>query len=216
MSKPIRILLVDDHDIVRAGVRQILSAVDSMEVVGEARTGKEALSLLAKTKPDIILMDYKMPEMNGMETAKAIHAKKEKIKILMISAVQPDQFFLTQLFQHGVGGFLDKNSSADEMIKAITTVHEDKRYISQQLLNSIDFKNLESQSSFPFDELSERELQVTILTIDGLTIGEISEKLEIKTKSVQSYLTRIMEKLKVDNKIKLILLADRLGFTKNF
>lgn len=216
MSEHIRILLVDDHEIVRAGMRQILSNVPSMEVVGEASTGKEALELLNKLKPDVVLMDYKMPEMNGLDAAKALHLKKDKVKILMVSAIHPDQFFLTQLFQNGVAGFLDKNSSAEEMIKAINCVYEDKRYISPQLLSNIDFKNLETQSNFPFDELSERELQVTILTIDGLTIGEISDKLEIKTKSVQSYLTRIMEKLKVDNKIKLILLADRLGLTKNF
>lgn len=216
MTKHIRILLVDDHDIVRAGIRQILSTVSSMQVVGEARTGQEALQLLSKSKPDIILLDYRMPDMNGMETAKAIHAAKDNTKILMISAMQPDPFFLSQLFQNGVDGFIDKNSSAEEMVKAIMTVSEDKRYISPQLLGTIDFKNLEAQSAFPFDELSERELQVTILTIDGLTIAEISEKLEIKTKSVQSYLTRILQKLNVENKIKLILLADRLGFTKNF
>src|SRR5690349_1814515 len=121
MFNEILVLLVDDHDIVRAAIQKILADHPNIKVIAEACTGKEAINLMDSLQPDVILMDCIMPDMSGLDAANLIFAKNQKPKILMVSSIHLDEFLLSRLLQSNIKGFLDKNSSADEMFKAIVS-----------------------------------------------------------------------------------------------
>lgn len=213
MRSEIRVLLVDDHSLVRAGIRRILSDVKHITLVGEAESGQEAVSLALKLKPQVILMDLKMPGMDGLEASRQILAANPQIHILIIS-VCLDEVLLPRLFQEGVQGFFSKNTGAAELIKAIEQVFDGERYISPLFARQLGIKNLDTRAFFAFDELSERELQVILLIIEGETMQDISERLAINRKTINSYRTRSFHKLNVKNDVELTLLAARQGLLK--
>lgn len=215
MQHDIRVLIVDDHEIVRVALKQVLSVENHIKIIGEANCGEDAVKKVKELKPDVVLLDFIMPDMNGLAAAKSILASQKDIKILVVSSIFLDEFLFAQFIQNGIKGFIEKGCTLDEMVKAIHTVLEDRPYVSRHLMQTFDFKNLEKHSEYPFDALSERELQVTILTLEGYTVNDIADKLNIQNKSVQSYLGRILEKLRVENKIKLIHLADRMGLIQH-
>lgn len=212
MKHTIRILLVDDHDLVRSAMKQILSTKADIKVVGEACSGSEALPLVLTLKPDVTVMDYRMPGMDGISAIQAILTRQPEAKILILSAIALDGFLLSLLLRQGIKGFLHKNSHAEEMLIAIRTVYQGEEYLSPKLIRQLDFKRSANPIP-PFDVLSERELQVAILAIEGRTPQEIADRLSVKRKSVQTYLDRMFEKLCVNNKIELALLAGRHGVT---
>lgn len=210
----IGVFLVDDHDLVRMSMKHILSAISGIEVVGEASSGEEALERIPTAKPNVVLMDYKLPAKNGLETSRELLAQDPNLQIIMVSALGIDQFLLSKLFHDGVKGFLSKNSNSEEMEKAIRAVQSGRRYVNPTVTRELGIKTAEETYIFPFDNLSERELQVAILILQGLTIPEIIKKLDITRKTIYSYQVRIFEKLRVTNKIQLTLLAERHGFTR--
>lgn len=208
----IKVLLVDDHELVRAGIEVILSANIGIDVINVASSGEEALEIARKNNPDIVLMDINMPGMGGIEATKRLYQKYPKIKVIALS-VHEDGPIPNQLMKAGAHGYLCKNSSAEEMVGAIQRVHLGKRYLAGSVANNLFFAKLDSDEN-PFDSLSQREMQVVIMTLQGLTVNEMGSQLIISPKTVSTYRHRLYEKLAIKNDVELTQLAmqyDLLG-----
>lgn len=206
----IKVLVVDDHDLVRAGIRRMLDDIPGIKVVGEARSGEDAVRLAKETRPDVVLMDVKMPGIGGLEATKKLLRIDRDMKVLVVT-VCDDDLFPAKLLQAGASGYLTKDASMDEMVQAIRAVHSGQRYISPSVAQQLAFKHITDKEESPFNLLSERELQVMIMITQGHKPQEISEKLNLSPKTVNSYRYRIFEKLSVKNDVELTLLAIRHG-----
>lgn len=205
----IRVLVVDDHDLVRASIQRVLAEKDGIELVGEADSGENALKMVELVKPDVVLLDLKMPIMDGIKTARELLKRNADLKILVVS-ICLDDLLLPRLIQEGVSGYFSKTSGADEMVHAIKTVYAGQRYLSPVLAPQLGQKQAENEL-FAFDTLSEREFQVVIMIIGGQTVAEISGILDINRKTINSYRSRSFQKLNIKNDVELTLLAARQG-----
>ncbi len=210
----IDVLLVDDHDLVRTGIKRILSDISGIRVVGEAATGEEAIKACREVKPQVVLMDVKMPGIGGFEATRKLLRLDPDLKVLIISTVDND-VYPSRLLQVGASGYLTKGASMDEMVHAIRMVHSGQRYISPEIANKLAFRHVNDQEESPFDGLSERELQVMIMITKGTKVQEIAEKLHLSPKTVNSYRYRIFEKLQIKNDVELTLLAIRHGLIES-
>ena len=206
----ITVLLVDDHDLVRAGVRKILDDVSGIKVIGEASTGEEALKLARKSRPNVVLMDVKMPGIGGFEATRKIRRIDSDIRVLALSVCDND-LYPTRLLQAGASGYLTKGTSTDEMVRAIRTIHSGQRYIAPDIANRLALQHVTNKDMSPFELLSERELQVMMMITRGTNAQTIAESLHLSAKTVNSYRYRIFSKLKVKNDVALTLLAIRHG-----
>lgn len=210
----IRVLVVDDHDLVRASIQRVLAGATGIQLVGEANSGENALKVVELTQPDVVLLDLKMPIMDGMKTARELLKRNPGLKILVVS-ICLDDLLLPRLFQEGVSGYFSKTSGAEEMVQAIKTVYEGQRYLSPILTPQLGLKQPEMDELFVFDSLSEREFQVVIMIIGGQTIAEISGTLAINRKTINSYRSRSFQKLNIKNDVELTLLAARQGLLEH-
>ena len=212
-SKP-RILLIDDHTLVRAAIKRILTDSPDLECIGETGSPEEALHLIPTLHPDVVLLDLYL-QINGQDLAHVLLQLYPALKILIVS-ICLDQLQLKRLFQAGVRGYLAKTSSSEEMLKAIRAVAQDGHYVDPEMAQSIvansNNKKLEQCS---FDLLSERELQVALLIIEGQSIPAMSEILGINRKTINSYRSRSFQKLGVTNDVELTLMAYRQGLLQN-
>ena len=206
----INVLLVDDHDLVRTGIKRILDDVSGVKVIAEARTGEEAIRLGRQLKPDVVLMDVKMPGIGGFEATRKLLRINPDIKVLIVTTCNND-VYPARLLQVGAAGYLTKGSSMNEMIQAIRAVHAGQRYISPEIASRLAFRHVSDDTESPFDSLSERELQVMLMITNGTKVQDIAEKLCLSPKTVNSYRYRIFEKLDVKNDVELTLLAIRHG-----
>lgn len=210
----INVLLVDDHDLVRTGIRRMLEDVNGIKVIGEASTGEEAIQLGRKLKPQVVLMDIKMPGIGGFEATRKLAHLDPDMKILIVTICNND-LYPARLMQLGAAGYLTKGASMDEMVQAIRAVHAGQRYISPEIASRLAFRHVANVSESPFDKLSERELQVMLMITMGLQVHEIAERLCLSPKTINSYRYRIFEKLKVKNDVELTLLAVRNGLIES-
>jgi two-component system invasion response regulator UvrY len=206
----IRTLIVDDHNLVRHGIQSMLDGAQGIKVVGEATNGEEAVKLARDVRPDVILMDLKMPGIGGFEATRKLLRIDPDIKVMVIT-VCDDDIFPSRLLQAGASGYLTKGASKEEMLQAIRAVHSGQRYISPAVAQQLAFKHLTDADDSPIESLSERELQVMLMIVNGLRPAEISEKLCLSPKTVNSYRYRLFDKLKVKNDVELTLLAIRHG-----
>jgi two-component system, NarL family, invasion response regulator UvrY len=206
----ITILLVDDHELVRAGVRSLLESVDGMKVVGEASSGEEAVKIAREKLPKVVLMDVKMPGIGGLEATRKLLRVDPDIKVIALT-VCGEEPFPSKLLQAGAAGYLTKGSGLDEMVKAIHAVNLGKRYISPEVAHQLALKHLSDKQASPFDSLSERELQVMLMITSGMKVQEISDKLCLSPKTVNSYRYRLFDKLTVHSDVELTHLAIRHG-----
>jgi two-component system invasion response regulator UvrY len=206
----ISVLLVDDHDLVRSGIRRMLEDAPGIKVVGEACSGEDALKISRELKPNVVLMDVKMPGIGGLEATRKLIRSDPEIKIIIVTVYSND-LFPTRFIQAGALGYITKGASMEEMIQAIRTVFSGQRYISPEIANRIALKSLTDSGKTPFDLLSERELQVMMMITKGIKVQEISEKLHLSPKTVNSYRYRIFEKLGVKNDVELTHFALRHG-----
>lgn len=206
----INILLVDDHDLVRAGISRLLSDISGIRVIGEAKTGEEAVKFAREKNPHVVLMDVKMPGIGGLEATRKMLRHDPDLKIIALTTYGEEPF-PSKLLQAGAVGYLTKGALLDEMVMAIRTVHSGKRYLGPEIAQQLALKNLSSHESSPFEILSERELQVMMMITSGQKVQEISEKLCVSPKTVNSYRYRIFEKLTVESDVELTHLAIRHG-----
>ncbi len=200
-----RILLVDDHALVRAGVRRLLEDADDMEIVAEATTGEQAIKLSRSLDFDLIMMDINMPGFGGLEASRKLLKLNPCMKIIILS-MHMDGPLPGQLLDMGVKGYLTKGSSRDEMLLALREVYAGRRYICAETAQQMVLNGHGNDES-PFSDLSPRELNIVILCAKGMRIQEIGEHLCISPKTVSSYRTRIYEKLGVENDVELSRLA---------
>lgn len=206
----INVVLVDDHDLVRAGIKSLLDNVPGIKVVGEAKDGEGAVKLAREIKPNVVLMDVKMPGIGGLEATRKLLRADPDVKIIIVTVYSND-VFPTRFLQAGALGYLTKGASLEEMVQAIRSVHTGQRYISPEVASQIALKSLSDTGKAPFDILSERELQVLMMITKGIKASEISHRLHLSPKTVNSYRYRIFEKLGVKNDVELTHLALRYG-----
>ena len=213
MAKKTTIVLVDDHAVVRAGVRRLLEQAPLFEVIGEAESGEKAYQILAELKPDVMVMDLSMPGMGGLEAIRRILMRYEKAKILVLS-MHEDLSFANQALKLGAKGYLTKNTLADDLVKSIETVTQGDVFLSDEIAKKMAMQSI-SGNQDPVHELSAREFEIFRLLAEGLDIDAIASTLNISSKTVSNYQTMIKQKLDINTPIELIRYAIKVGVIKN-
>ncbi|WP_078119606.1 UvrY/SirA/GacA family response regulator transcription factor [Thiosocius teredinicola] len=207
----IRILLVDDHDLFRAGVRSILQNQDGMVVVGEYSNGEDAVKAVRDDPPDLILMDVNMPGIGGIEATRKILQIAAGVKVIAVTVLSDDPF-PNQLLDAGARGYISKGSGSEEMLEAIRVVMKGQHYISSDVAQKLTLANFRSGGeSSPLSTLSAREMQVMMMITRGQGTQQISDALFLSPKTVSTYRHRLYEKLDVANDVELTHLAIRHG-----
>jgi|TARA_B100000959_G_C14905305_1_gene592715 two-component system invasion response regulator UvrY len=206
----IRVLIVDDHQLVRVGTERLLSDIEGLEVVGLAETGELAIEMVRDLAPDVVLMDVQMPGIGGLEATRRCLRVDPDLKIIAVS-VYEEEPYPSNLLKVGAVGYLTKNASIDEMVRAIKKVMSGQRYISAQIAQQLALRPFAGEETSPFEVLSNREMQITLMVITGHTTPAISEKLSLSSKTVNSYRYRIFDKLDIKNDVGLTKLAIKHG-----
>jgi DNA-binding NarL/FixJ family response regulator len=207
----IRIVLVDDHTLMRAGLRMIIDKQSDMEVVAEAEDGEPGLALIKKLSPDVALVDVHMPGVSGIEVTERVRRSRlpTQIVILTMAGEAP---FPRRLLEAGASGYLTKGCPAEEMVKAIRAVVSGRRYLSSDIAQQLALESTtRDASATPFDELSARELEVAMMLARGRAMPEIADRLKLSAKTVATYKYRLFEKLNVNNVVTLAHLASMHG-----
>lgn len=207
----IKVLVVDDHDLVRMGIVRLLSDNKGVVVVGEAASGEEAVEKAKELQPDVVLMDIKMPGMGGLEATRKLMRLDDEIRVIVVTACGEDPY-ASRLLQAGALGYLTKGASAEEMIRAILKVKTGQRYISPEIAQRMVLRQFESsEAACPFDLLSDREMQIALMIVNCEKVQDISDKLFLSPKTVNTYRYRIFEKLTISSDVELTRLAIRHG-----
>jgi two-component system, NarL family, invasion response regulator UvrY len=207
----IKVLVVDDHDLVRTGITRMLADIDGLQVIGQADSGEESLKKARELKPDVVLMDVKMPGIGGLEATRKLLRSYPDLKVIAVTACE-DDLFPTRLLQAGAAGYLTKGAALEEMVQAIRMAFAGQRYISSQIAQQLALKSFQpNNSGSPFDSLSEREIQIALMIANCHKVQTISDKLCLSPKTVNTYRYRIYEKLSITSDVELALLAVRHG-----
>jgi two-component system, NarL family, invasion response regulator UvrY len=205
----IRIFLVDDHALVRAGMRMILSGETDIEVVGEAESGELALPRIRKLKPDVVLCDLHLPGLSGLEITERIVKGDYAARVIIVSVLE-DGPLPKRLIEAGAAGYVGKGGDAAELLCAVRDVARGKRYLASSIAQNLALYGIDRHDS-PFDALSPRELEVTMLLLQGLRQEHIAKRLSLSPKTVNTHKTRSFEKLNVRDSIALARLAGQYG-----
>ncbi|QTL38486.1 UvrY/SirA/GacA family response regulator transcription factor [Xenorhabdus budapestensis] len=206
----INVLLVDDHELVRIGVKGILDDVRGIKVIGEASSGEDAVKWCRSNTTDVVMMDMGMPGIGGLEAAKKIIRYSPDTRVIMLT-IHTDSSLPTKVMQAGVRGYLSKAATPQDMINAIRTVYAGQRYISPDIAQQMALDQLYPQKENPLDELSERELQIMTMITQGKKVNEISTLLNLSPKTVNSYRYRMFNKLNIKGDVELTHIAIRCG-----
>lgn len=209
----IRVLIVDDHDLVRAGVIRLLADVPDIVVTGECSTGEEALQAIAQLQPHVVLMDINMPGIGGIEASKRINERAPDIKIIILTATNEASMSKLML-KNGVMGYITKGSDFDEMINAIKQVYSGKKFISPVVAQKLAMSAVDDTKS-PVEHLSRREMEVLMKISAGKSNREIAEQLNLSPKTTSTYRSRLLEKLGVSNDVELTKLSMQYGLDES-
>lgn len=205
-NRLIKVLIVDDHTLVRMGIRRLLDDLPDVDVVGEASGGEQALAFVKSHHPDVVLLDMKMPGIDGWEVTRRLNKSHPDVKVIAVTAMCTD-LLPTRVLQLGAMGYLTKESGAEEMACAIRKVYQGERYLSAEIAQKMAINSLETSQESLFNQLSEREMQILLMITNGATVHEIMEQLFISNKTVSGYRCRIFDKLGVKNDVELTYLA---------
>jgi DNA-binding NarL/FixJ family response regulator len=207
-----RVLIADDHTIVRHGLVGILNATDDIEVVGQAGNGAEAVNRAIDLKPDIVLLDISMPRLNGLEAARRIHKAVPSSHILVLT-MHEDEEYVLKMVRAGVSGYIVKDGAVSELIAAIRAVKSGKTWFGPQASQALAdaWQDGAALPDDPLERLTNREREVLLLIIEGKTNSQVSETLGVSPKTVDNHRTRLMEKLGVHNTAELVRFAARHG-----
>lgn len=207
----IKIVLADDHNIIREGLAALLTNHPDMEVVAQANNGRDAVSYALKLKPDIVVMDISMPDLNGIDATRMIKAENPLIKVIALS-VHTGRRFITGMLKAGVSGYMLKHCAIDELLEAITLVHGNKSYLSPEIAGTVmtDYANNFVTEEEP-TPLSLREREVLQLVAEGMTSDQIAARLNVSTKTVSAHRQQVMKKLNLGSIAELTKYAIREG-----
>jgi DNA-binding NarL/FixJ family response regulator len=210
----IRVLLADDHAVVRDGLRVLLEGASDIEVVGDAGNGRDAVRLAAKAHPDVVVMDIAMPEMNGIEATELLQDTTPATQVVILSMHSTAEHSYRAL-QAGARGYLLKDSAGSEVVEAVRTVNIGRRYLSQKIAAAVvdDYIAGRRQAS-PLDSLSRRERQILQLIVEGCSSADVARKLFLSPKTVETYRSRMMHKLGVGDLPHLVKFALQHGVTQ--
>ena len=206
----IKVLLVDDHELVRIGIRRLLEGAEGIDVVAEADSGEAAFDEVKNCNPDVVLMDVSMPGIGGLEATRRLSHTNPALPIVIVT-VHSEEPFPNSLLKAGAVGYLHKGCSVDEIIDAIRAVHKGERYLSNEIAQGMARSILSKSEISPFEKLSSREMQVLMMLVGGNRSGEIAKKLSLSPKTISTYRTRLFDKLKVHNEAEMTRLASRYG-----
>ena len=206
----IRVLVVDDHRLVRAGIRRILDEAPHVEVVGEADSGETAVQQVREHRPQVVLMDVNMPGMGGLEATRKLLRIDPELKIVALT-VHGSEPYPSRLLEAGAVGYVTKGCDEREILDAIRRVAAGERYLGADIARQMALSGLEHGAGNPFDRLSQREVQVMMLVTAGRKLQDISDTLCLSPKTVSTYRYRLYEKLGVSNDVELTRLAIRHG-----
>lgn len=206
----IKVMIVDDHELIRNGISRLLADDQKISVVGEASSGEEAVSKARELRPQVVLMDANMPGIGGLEATRRLLRFDPDIKVIAVT-VHGDEPYPTRFMQAGASGYVTKGAGINEMTIAIKQVASGKRYLAADIAQQMALRAVNPDEGSPFDELSDREMQVMIMITRGQKVQEISEQLFLSPKTVNSYRYRLFEKLKIENDVELTHMALRHG-----
>ncbi len=210
----ITVVLVDDHELVRMGIRRLLEDVSEVSIVGEASSGEEAIKLARDLKPRVMLMDVKMPGIGGLEATRRISASLPDTRVIAVTACGEDPF-PGRLMRAGASGYLTKGADVSEMLQAIRSVIRGQRYLSPAIAQRMALSTFsDSDAATPLDTLSEREMQIAMMIVNCHKVQAISDKLCLSPKTVNTYRYRIFEKLSISSDVELTHLAIRHGLVE--
>lgn len=202
MGRQIRVLIADDHSIVRRGLKQILSDTDDLVVAGEAEDGVKALHMVRQGEWDVVLMDVSMPDRNGIDALKLIKKEFPKLPVLILS-MHPEEHYAVRALKAGAAGYLNKQGAPEQLVHAIRQVAAGKKYVSaavaEELANAIG----EDTEKLPHEKLSDREYQTLCMIASGKTLTQIGQELNLSVKTVSVYRARLLEKMKLKNNAEL-------------
>ena len=213
MSKKINIILVDDHAVVRAGVRRLLEQEPIFEVIGESDSGEKGYQIFGELNPDVMVMDLSMPGMGGLEAIRRILMRHNKANILVLS-MHEDLSFANQALKLGVKGYLIKNTLGDDLVKSIQRIASGEIFLSDEIAKKIAVSSIDSNQD-PIHELSAREFEIFRFLAEGLEVDTIAVILNISSKTVSNYQTMIKQKLNISTPVELIRYAIKEGVIKN-
>jgi len=206
----IRVLLVDDHAVVRTGFRLLLQARSDVAVVGEAESGEAACQRYVELAPDVVVMDIAMPGMGGIEALRRIRAHDPQARVLALSA-HDDPMHARRALREGALGFLSKRSAPEALLEAVAGIGAGQRYIDPRVAQRLALENIEGTESSPIKRLSEREFDVFIRLARGASVQRIADELRLSASTVGTHLYNVKQKLGVSNQAELTLLAIRYG-----
>ncbi len=212
--KKIKLLVADDHKIFRQGIKKLLEEESDMQVVGEAANGREAVKRATELKPDVVLMDITMSNLNGLEATRQIKKALPNAKVIMLTMHKNEEYVL-QSFQAGASGYILKEGAVEELVSAIRSIHQDKSFlsptISRTLIDAYLRKRETGKTETPFDLLTDREREVLQLIAEGHTNREVAKSLFISVKTVEAHRAHIMQKLNIHDIAKLVKYAIQKG-----
>jgi two-component system invasion response regulator UvrY len=211
----IRMIIADDHELIRAGLCRLMETEPDIQVLGQAGTGRGAVDLCRELRPDVALLDFAMPDMDGIEATRQIISEKLGARVLILTMHDNEEYAI-RLIQAGASGFIVKGTSPDELITAIRRVAEGKTYITPSILEAMTFRSFQDGAENPLTLLSDRELQVLIRLARGQVNKEISEELCISVSTVETYRKRIFDKLGLRNLSDITRFAIRYGLIDQF
>ena len=207
----IKIMIVDDHKMIREGLKTLLEFDENISVIAEANDGKDCISKLRNAKPDIILLDINMPEMNGIETLKALHRKKNHPKVLMLT-VHNEIEYLIKAVDIGVDGYILKDSDSKELLRAVYSVFEGEKFIQPSLIPLLNSKLIARDlDQEKIEKLSDREIEVLKLVAMGLFNKEIGERLDISERTVKNHMSNIFKKIECTDRTQAAVFCIRNG-----
>ena len=209
----ISVLLTDDHALVRSGIRRLLEDSGQVSIAGEAESGEEGVKLAQVLDPDVILMDVNMPGIGGVEACRRILQRDPDQKIIVLT-IHTEQTFPKRLLEIGARGYLTKECGVDEILSAITQVHNGGSYIAPRIAQQLALSLLPGNESNPIDRLSRREFQVMLMISHGQSNAEISQKLCLSPKTVSTYRLRLLDKLGAQSEVDLIKIAVEQGMVE--
>jgi DNA-binding NarL/FixJ family response regulator len=206
----LRVAIVDDHEIVRAGLREMLADELGVAIAFEAASGEETLARLQETDCDVLLLDLALPRQSGVDVLRTLRQRRTDLRVLVLSGFPEDRYAMAML-RNGADGYLCKECGRDELIRAVRTVAQGNRYVSQHMAQLLAKEVLDDSPAAAHEQLSERELQVFLRLASGQSVSAIGEMLHLSVKTVSTYRSRLMEKLGVTSNAELAAYALRHG-----